>query len=361
MANLQKASLKRIPVLCLLVVCLLMALPPFAAHAAADPALVTLRINQVFTSNSSVSGVENSFSYTLTALDTGNPMPAGSVDGIYSFAVKGTANHGVDPMSFVEAGVYRYEIKLAKPGTVAIGYHLDESAYTVTAYVRRSSGKLAPEITIQKNGTSKVGSILYEHTYTPVPSKPELMVDPPVKKTVSGTPSKTSTFQFTLSAKDQGSPMPAGSVGGVKTITIAGSGEKDFGPWVYTQEGTYFYTISEVNTGETGYTYDTNLYTITDTVKDAQGQLEVTRIVTNNANKQVQSCSFINKYSGSDNDGGSTGTGTTSSGKGPKTGDDISIEFYTITFWAGLSGMAACILCLIFMGRKRWTTEQLDM
>jgi sortase B len=78
-----------------------------------------------------------------------------------------------------------------------------------------------------------------------------------------------------------------------------------------------------VNTGETGYTYDTVTYTITDTVSEEDGQLKVSRVVTNEQNKQVTSLTFINKYS--------SGGGVT----GPKTGDDSNTDLYIILLIAG--------------------------
>lgn len=66
-------------------------------------------------------------------------------------------------------------------------------------------------------------------------------------------------------------------------MTIVGSGSEDFGTWSYTEAGVYYYSISEVNVGEDGYAYDTGVYTITDSVKDVAGRLELTRTVTSEA------------------------------------------------------------------------------
>lgn len=98
--------------------------------------------------------------------------------------------------------------------------------------------------------------------------------DPPVKKTISGTPSEDGTFTFKLEAENKSNPMPDGSNDGVKLMTIMGAGEEDFGTWSYTEFGSYHYTVSEANNDESGYTYDTTVYTITDIVTDVGGQLE---------------------------------------------------------------------------------------
>lgn len=397
MPFLQKAQNKRITTMvCLFFLFILVMALPRAAYAGVTSVPVTLRIDQVFTKNSSALGVNSVFSYTLTSMDGGNPMPAGSISGIYSFTVDGTDSKNIDPIFFNKTGIYRYEIK-GNPFSSASGYSYDNEVYSLTVYVRQPADHLVTEVTVQKSDGSKVGRIEFKNTYTPLASKPEIMVDPPVKKTVSGNPSKTSTFTFLLTAKSGENPMPEGSVNGVKTITIAGSGKRDFGTWKYTREGTYYYTISEVDSRQSRYTYDTTVYTITDVVKDVNGQLEVMRTVTNGSNKQVESCIFINKYSGGSSGGGSGpgGGGGSSGGKGPgvsvndadagvpkagapqtgvpdtdvsetgipkaglpqigipKTGDFSRFGLYTIMFWGSFMAAACCIIYLIFAGRRK--------
>jgi pilin isopeptide linkage protein len=122
------------------------------------------------------------------------------------------------------------------------------------------------------------------------------MVDPPVKKTVEGNPGADSIFTFKLTARNASSPMPAGSKGGSKIVYVKGAGSAEFGTWSYDEAGVYYYTVSELNTGEKGYAYDTVVYTITDSVKAVNGQLVLSRVVTNALNKQVMSLIFINKY-----------------------------------------------------------------
>jgi len=261
--------------------------------------------------------VNHEFSYVLISLDSGNPMPQGSLSSVYSFTAAGTGLKAIGPIIFSNTGTYRYEIK-GNQSVPARGYTYDTQIYTVTIYVKQTGTYLSAEIVVKKSDGSKAGSIRFENVYTPLASDPEIMVDPPVKKTVSGNPSAASNFTFSLTAQDKANPMPEGSADGIKHITIYGSGEEDFGTWSYTREGTYYYTISEVVSAGTNYTYDRSVYTITDVVRDIDGQLEVTRTVTNGANKQVESCIFINKYNGGSGSGGSGSDGGGSgSGGGP--------------------------------------------
>lgn len=297
----------------LLLFCLLVIGFPFNAHADADSVSVSLYVDQVFIKNSSATDVNHVFSYDLTSLDTGNPMPQGSSSSIYSFTAAGTGVEIIGPITFSSTGIYRYEIK-GKQSVPARGYSYDTQVYTVTIYVKQTGTDFSADIVVKKSDGSKVDSIRFENVYTPLASNPAIMVDPPVKKTVSGNPPSASSFTFSLTTQDKTNPMPEGSADGVKYITIYGSGEAEFGSWIYHREGTYYYTISEVILSDTRYTYDRSVYTISDVVKDIDGQLVVTRTVTNDANKRVESCIFINKYTGGGGSSGSTGSG---SGGGP--------------------------------------------
>jgi pilin isopeptide linkage protein len=147
--------------------------------------------------------------------------------------------------------------------------------------------------------------------------------------------------------------MPAGSVNGTKTITVAGSGEGEFGTWSYEKEGVYYYYVSEVNTGERGYTYDKAIYTITDVVKAEDGRLGLSRVVTNDTNRQVTSLSFNNKY---DSGGTIIPEGPKPDGPkpdGPKTGDDSNNKLYgSILVFGSLLVMGAAVYLLSARSRK---------
>jgi len=58
------------------------------------------------------------------------------------------------------------------------------------------------------------------------------------------------------------------------TLAITGDGEGMFEAIHYTSAGTYVYTVTERMGSQTGYTYDTAVYTVTVTVTDEDGQLE---------------------------------------------------------------------------------------
>ncbi len=121
--------------------------------------------------------------------------------------------------------------------------------------------------------------------------------DPPVAKKITGdTPSSPSPFIFVLSAADVSCPMPAGSTGTMKEITIIGSGTSEFGQITFTKPGTYVYAISERSTGVEGYTYDTTVYTVRYTVTEENGVLSSQRRITEVNGKEADSPVFTNKY-----------------------------------------------------------------
>ncbi len=93
--------------------------------------------------------------------------------------------------------------------------------------------------------------------------------DPPVIKVVDGDheladPNETFTFKFEAIANEDGEvpPMPEGSEGNVKTITIPAGKEYEFGEVEITKIGKYTYEITEVNDGKVGYTYDEQKYVL---------------------------------------------------------------------------------------------------
>ena len=315
----------------------LTAITSVSAYAADNP--LALMVQQVFdTASATANGV---FTYRLRPLEAGSPMPAGSTAEGYIFTIVGTGGADIGPLSYIQQGVYRYEIFQVPGGKP--GYTYDTRMYTIEAYVGTALG--VELIVLNADGT-KAEAIVFRNSYGALPSDPALMADPPVKKTVSGNPSRASVFAFKLVAQGPSNPMPASSVNGVKTIQIMGPGKGAFGTWSYDKPGIYCYTVSEVNAGEAGYTYDTVVYTFTDTVTEKDGRLVLSRVVTNDLNKPVTVLAFINKYSeGKD---------------GPKTGDDTDKTLYVMLFAAG-SVLAFCAtVYLITSGRRKRRNKRHD-
>ena len=342
---------------------LMLFIRPVTARAAENP--LRIEVKQVFVT--SLPSADNQFTYKLKPLNQGNPLPEGSASDGYPFLIAGNSSAHIGPIKYDRQGTYQYELSQVI-GEVKPGYFYDVRVYTIEVHVNEALS--ASLIVLNANGT-KSDQIVFENGYDSIPatpspgvkpSDPKLMMDPPVKKTVSGHPSKDSTFTFKLVALDILQPMPAGSVNGVKTLTIKGSGQGEFGTWVYDKAGTYLFTVYEVNDGVEGYIYDSVVYMITDVVKEENGQLTVNRTVTNNKDAPVTSLTFVNKFTDEESvgDGGNPGGPGTDDdpgkpdgpGKpGPSTGDDTNTVLYHALFAVG-GGLAAVAVIYLIVGRK---------
>jgi len=272
---------------------------------AAGEVQVTLTVKQILKSADLTAPPAKAFTYLLTPKNADNPMPNGSGPDGYTFTITGGSTSNIGPITFTAIKTYSYTLNCTTDSNN--GYTSDRQMYTIDIHVSRY---FSAYVVVYKGDdiSDKITDIEYEHVYKVHPSDPDAMVDPVLNKTVSGEPSAPSAFTFRLVAKDPSSPMPEGSVNGVKTIQITGSGQASFGNWAYDEAGVYYYSVLEVNSGASGYKYDEEVYTITDTVTDVNGQLELERAVTNKAKNPVQSMPFINKYS--KGGGGSTTTPT---------------------------------------------------
>lgn len=119
-----------------------------------------------------------------------------------------------------------------------------------------------------------------------------------VTKSISGDkPALESDFTFVLRAKDADSPMPSGSPDGARELVITGEGSAEFAPITFTRPGVYEYTVSEINGGEDGYTYDTEVYTVRfEVTENAEGGLTCTRTITKSGGAAASDAEFVNEY-----------------------------------------------------------------
>ena len=322
-------------------------LTPITVCAAENP----LKIKVEQTVRGLPSSADNTFMYKLKPLKPDTPMPTGSNTSggsgtEHMFTISGNGSVEVGSIRYSRQDIYRYELyqvtEAKKPGHI-----YDSRVYMIEVHVDEEVN--VAFIVINVDGT-KASKIIFENRYETLPSNPKLMADPPVKKTISGSPDKNSIFTFKLKAKFISQPMPKGSVDGVKKIQISGSGEKEFGTWSYEKEGVYYYTVSEINSGEKYYTYDKAVYTITDTVKEKDGRLVLSRKITDETNNRVETLAFNNKYS----DGTEYGLpGHNPGGKdGPKTGDDMNKTPLVVLFTLGGILIFGAV-SFLFISKKR--------
>jgi len=167
-------------------------------------------------------------------------------------------------------------------------------------------------------------------------------VDPPIAKRLTGeTPPSTETFEFrfravstTAEGLEGNLPMPEGSNGQEKKITIVGAGETEAGEYYLEKAGVYVYEFVEVNTGKAGYTYDTSVYRVTFTVTETEEGFHVDQVMTKNG---VETERFLAVF-----------TNSYRTKTYPKTGDENS----PVLWMAVLVGSFTCLAAASYRLKK---------
>ena len=165
--------------------------------------------------------------------------------------------------------------------------------------------------------------------------------DPPVlKKITGGKPEKDETFRFRLTAvrtdADAAMPMPEGASGKTLDVETKAGAEKEFGDIVFTEPGSYWYTIEEIDTGIDGYKYDKSVYQLHYTVeRQEDGRLTMTLETTKNGAKVSEAVyTFTNEYVPEDTP--------------PDTGDTNMLPV-----WIALMAVTGTVSALLWIRRRR--------
>lgn len=255
----------------------------------------------------------NVFVFEMTRLNPSNPMPEGTTGNTARTRRLLAGDAAFHNITFTQPGTYVYTIKEVT-GTQGIQY--DQSVYTVTYNVTdNGSGQLKATRTMTKtdeNGNvttvdlgennDATGAVFTNIYPDPLPVRDY----PVVRKVVTGnapdtptdypsvlpddnggnphTPTTQDVFKFTLTRNDPSYPMPNNATTDSVETSVAVSGDNNFGELVFSQPGTYVYTIKEVTGTNQRVTYDKSFYTLTYTVfKTANGELDFTYHITKTA------------------------------------------------------------------------------
>ncbi len=157
---------------------------------------------------------------------------------------------------------------------------------------------------------------------------PPVEIDSPIiEKLAEGKSAPETEFAFLLRG-EKNAPMPEDSDGDTKTVTRTGSGEAELGTFSFAAPGVYTYTISELNTGADGWTYDNTVYTLTVTVTLENGTLHASYTLAKDG-EPADKALFTNHYTPQEPDIVKiSGTKTWNHGDNPNRPDSVIIYVY---------------------------------
>lgn len=242
--------------------------------------------------------IENdSFDFTIKALDADAPMPMRDGSEVSSVTLKSPNSKDGDavPFSFGQITFTSDMVKDAPGHTRTFAYEVTETAGNLPG-IQYSTNKATIQITVSDNGkgqlvasaTTQNGS--FENRYSA-----ELNYTAAgglnLAKTLTGRDMTDGQFSIRITPADQAAAEVLGlpNDGAVISMPAANDGEQVVKSALSSQavfdQGdageTYVYTVVEQGTAPNGYTYDTAQRTVTITVEGdaAQGTLKVTTVV----------------------------------------------------------------------------------
>ena len=176
-------------------------------------------------------------------------------------------------IEYTSSGIHNYTIRERGHGTIANGVTYSDATYRVTTTVK-DNGDGTLDVTHKLVDADEAE---FENVYTAKPTKLALTA----AKVLEGADLKAGQFTFKLSG------------GGVElTATNDANGQVTFSELSFTQTGTYTFTISEVNDGQQGVTYDETERKVTVTVEDDRLGNLIARV----NQEELEACVFRNTY-----------------------------------------------------------------
>ena len=226
------------------------------------PSSVTdqIRVHKTLTGRDLAAG-----EFTFELVEDGSAVATGTNDA--------SGNVTFGSIDYARPGVHHYTIRECGHGTAENGVTFSDASYGVTTTVRDNrDGTLCVTHELVDADVAE-----FENVYTAKPTKLALTV----AKVLEGADLKAGQFTFKLSGD------------GVElTATNDAKGQVTFSELSFTQAGTYTFTISEVNDGQQGVTYDEAERKVTVTVEDdRQGNL-----IASVNQDEVAACVFRNAY-----------------------------------------------------------------
>ena len=239
---------------------------------------------------------QDKFAFVLTGID-GAPMPEGSENDKFALQLsqsEGTPegrrvgfNFGV--ITYTKPGTYVYNIVEARAGdgydvSILPGMSVSQALYRVTVTVTDEAhdGTLKVESTMLrlKDDTGatladgagvKTDCAAFVNVFDVDEAEWDLRGTKHYEDKTGSHPLRSGMFKFELTAKTEGAPMPANTVGGKATANVDATGRFAFERVTFDENDvnadkttkSYEYELREVNSGVNGMTYDGTVWHIT--------------------------------------------------------------------------------------------------
>ena len=239
---------------------------------------------------------QDKFCFVLTGID-GAPMPEGASDGkaiLQMTQSEGTPDNAAVPFHFgdityTKPGIYVYNIVEARAGdgydvSILPGMSVSQALYRVTVTVTDEAhdGTLKVESTMLrlKDDTGatladgagvKTDRATFTNVFDVKEAEWDLRGTKNYEDKTGSHPLSSGMFQFELTAKTEGAPMPANTVGVKATANVDATGRFAFEQVTFDENDvnadktpkSYEYELREVNSGVNGMTYDGTVWHIT--------------------------------------------------------------------------------------------------
>lgn len=242
---------------------------------------------------------QDKFAFVLTGID-GAPMPKNSVDGKFVLELTrpegtpGSAAVGFnfDDIAYTKPGTYVYNIVEARAGdgydvSILPGMSVSQALYRVTVTVTDEAhdGTLKVESTMLrlKDDTGatladgagvKTDCAAFTNVFDVKEAEWDLRGTKHYEDMTGSRPLRSGMFEFELTAKTEGAPMPANAQGGEAVASVDAIGRFAFEQVTFDENDvnphgvpkTYEYELREINSREAGMTYDATVWHISVTV-----------------------------------------------------------------------------------------------
>ena len=292
--------------------------------------------------------IDGAYSFTLSGVDEDGdvaPLPesteATNADGSFSF---GSIEYTIDDLGGADSKTFTYTV--TESGSVD-GVDNDSSAESGKTFTVTLRDDHDGTISVDEADLSDAGNqVSFTNTYDADPTAP---VEITVSKELDGGVLEEGQFTFELTGFD-GAPMPESA-----TAANAADGTVSFGTVVFDEAGEFDYTVSEVNDGQEGISYDEDAtrsihVSVTD---DGCGSLVAEVSYGEDGSCFVNSVASIDEGGGEEESGGDgtspseeeTAVPETDSGEGDATdGQDSSSDSLPSTGDQSVAGAAAVAL-----------------